>query len=206
MNKLFAVLSVCVTGLFMAINAQAQTTTIIGTGENTTVVPTNTDWNLSKVFSGQGWQQGAKDFISFAEGTTNHGLIQIEAGALVGESSHDVGGFVSAYLPINSTNSLFGAGFGVAYLNHNFYDATLNARLGDTFALPIVRWPVYAYIESGGGYNISRSEAVAQAFAGVSLPIPITQSSTLTLGAAVGRISDVAENVLALGGSWTWKF
>ncbi|HEX3855947.1 MAG TPA: hypothetical protein VHY30_01480, partial [Verrucomicrobiae bacterium] len=95
---------------------------------------------------------------------------------------------------------------GVAYLDHNFYDATLNARVGDEFNLPFIHIPLYAYIESGGGYNLSKSEVIAQAFSGATLKIPITQNQTLTIGGAVGTISDYSGNIYAAAISYTFKW
>ncbi len=189
-------------GFLFASSASAQTNLT----QVPNLLPTNAPtFTLSGLLSG-GWSQAGKDAVSFIEGTTNSGVIQIEAGALIGEKTHDVGGFVDVMLPVGGTNSLFGAGFGLAFYNNEFYDATLNARLGDTFQVPLLKIPVYAYLESGGGYNISRQEMMAQAFTGLTLPIPITANQTFTIGGAIGTISDLNENVLAIGCSYRLTF
>jgi len=202
MKKLFLLVFAFVFALAAAVRAQDNPVPNLLTNAPVTPPP----FTVAGLFSAGGWAQAGKDAVYFIENTTNNGIIQVEAGALVGQKTHDVGGFVDVMLPVGGTNSVFGAGFGVAYLNHNFYDATINARLGGTTTLPFLRLPLYTYIESGGGYNLSQNVAIAQAFAGFTLPIPITETQTLTLGAAIGHISDVSENVIALGGSYTWKF
>lgn len=157
-----------------------------------------------------GWYHALNDGAAFVENTPlTNSILQVEAGVLRGTTSHDIGGFVDVMLPIGGdgpTNSLFGAGFGMAYYNHNFYDATLNARLGGTMTLPVIRMPVYTYIESGGGWNLSQNRAVAQAFAGFTIPWQINDHWTITGGMAVGTVSDLGETVEAIGGSATYHF
>ena len=181
------------------------------TNQVTNLLPTNGPaFTVAGLFSGglgAGLQRGGQDLVSFIENTsTTNGILTAEAGALYAESTKKVGGFLDAYLPVGGTNSAFGAGFGLAYLDGNFYDATLNARLGDTFTLPFIKVPLYAYVESGGGYNLSKMEIISQAFTGALFKIPITTSQTLTLGGAVGTISDYAGNIYALGASYTFTW
>lgn len=157
-----------------------------------------------------GWGVAAGQFVGFVEGTTNAAMITVESGALVGEPPGNphrtVGGFINVYLPVGGTNSNFGAGFGIAYFNGDAYSATLSARLGKQYSLPIIPIPVYAYVESGGGYDLGRCQAIAQAFAGALLPITISLKWDASVGAAAGTISDFNGNVLAFGGSVTYHF
>jgi hypothetical protein len=184
--------------------ASAQTNTVASVPNLITNAP---GFTLASLFSGgfgAGLQQGAQDLISFVEKTpTTNGVLTLEGGALYATSTKKVGGFFDAYLPVGGTNSVFGAGFGLAYLDGNFYDATINARLGDQITIPFINVPLYAYVESGGGYNLGKMEIMSQAFTGALFKIPITSNSTLTLGGAIGSISDYSGNIYALGGSYT---
>ncbi|HEX3889431.1 MAG TPA: hypothetical protein VHX90_01155, partial [Verrucomicrobiae bacterium] len=151
----------------LASAARAQTNPpLVSTGPEIPVLysppaPTNS-FTLASLFTGnfgKDVEHVGQDAVSFVEQTgTSNGIVTVEAGALFAEHTKSIGGFLDAYLPVGGTNSIFGAGFGVAYLDHNFYDATLNARVGDEFNLPFIHIPLYAYIESGGGYNLSKSE------------------------------------------------
>jgi hypothetical protein len=154
-----------------------------------------------------GWGTAVSEDLAFLENVpVTNAIVQIEAGALRGQTTHQIGGFVNVMLPVGGTNSLFGAGVGVAYYNHNFYNATLNARLGDTISTPFVHVPVYVYVESGGGYDISQNKAIAQAFSGATITYNISSKWTITGGIAVGTVSDLNELVEAFGGSITYHF
>ena len=65
---------------------------------------------------------------------------------------------------------------------------------------------MYAYASAGGGYNIGKGAAIAEAFAGGLINIPITTTQDLTIGAAAGTISDIQGTVLGIGASYTWNF
>jgi hypothetical protein len=152
------------------------------------------------------WGSIAEQDLDYIEGRTNAAQIQVEAFGLRGTSTHEWGFGVNAYVPVGGTNSLFGAGIGFAYYDHNAYSTTLNAKLGGTLSLPVVKVPVYTYIESGGGYDISKNEAIAQAFAGFSINYQINTNWTATAGAAIGTVSDVPGEIEAFGGSVTRTF
>src|SRR5579859_6441151 len=133
--------------LTTALTATAQTNTNIVTATTTNtatnqvpnLLPAPTSFTLTGLFSGNsGLQQALTGAVQFIEHTTNHSVVTIETGALYSTQSKTVGGFLDCYLPVGGTNSVLGAGFGLAYLDQNFYDATLNARLGDTFDLPFI--------------------------------------------------------------------
>ena len=191
----------------LAARAQTNTPTVTATNQVPNLLTTPAPFTLTSLFSGTaGLQQTLKDAVNFIEHTTNNGLVTVESGALYATKTRTVGGFLDCYLPVGGTNSVLGAGFGLAYLDQNFYDATLNARLGDTFNVPFINLPVYAYVESGGGYNLSKNEVISQAFGGLLFKLPVTTAQTVTLGAAIGAISDEPGNIWALGGSYTWTF
>ena len=158
-------------------------------------------------------EKGVGDGIAFIEGVSNgYARVGIEGGYLQTKSQGS-GAFANVYFPLSGTNQVFGAGFGVAYLNHNWYDGTVNARLGDqvnVFGLQKFL-PLYAYIESGMGYNFATRQAVAQAFAGASLHYSLYRTHAgntfdVTAGYAQGTISDIRGNVWSAGGSiaFTW--
>ncbi len=158
--------------------------------------------------------KGFSDGLAFLEGNTNgFARVTLEAGYL--KTPHSgAGGFMDCYFPLSGTNNVLGAGFGIAYINGNWYDATLGARLGDEIPLPLgLRkiFPLYGYVESGGGYNFGSSTAIAQAFTGASLHYSLYRTATgntvdFTIGYALGTISDVPGITKAVGGSVTFNF
>jgi len=196
-------------------NAQTLSNTNPITGEVTTVTDqsgTFAGWfqnNTNGIWGSIG--KGVSDFASFIEGTTNNARITIEGGVLYADSLKEWGYFANIYFPLSGTNNVLGAGFGAAYLNNDWYDATLNARLGSNIPLPYGLdhyIPLYGYIESGGGYNFQTRQGIAQAFTGATLHWPIARNRRggtwdITIGGAVGTISDIKGNVKAAGGSLT---
>lgn len=161
--------------------------------------------------------KGAGDALAFIEGNTNGwARICIEAGYL---RAHDKGngGFLNLLIPLSGTNNILGAGFGIAYIDRHWYDATLSARLGANIPIKIGSidlssyLPLYAYTEAGGGYNFGTSQTIAQSFAGASLHYILVRLKSgntvdLTAGIADGVISDVPGNTFAAGGSVTFSF
>ena len=158
--------------------------------------------------------KGVNDGLAFAEGNTNgFARVSLEGYYLITEHNGNGGG-ANFYIPLSGTNNILGAGFGIGYLNHDWYDATLNARLGDSIPLPLglnKYLPLFAYFESGGGYNFSSKQGIAQAFGGASLHYSLFRTRAgntfdFTAGYAIGTISDIRGNVKAPGGSFTWTF
>ena len=158
--------------------------------------------------------KGVGDGLAYLQGNTNgFARITLEGYYLITENNGNGGG-ANFYIPVSGTNNILGAGFGVAYLNHAWYDATLNARLGDAIPLPLGLakfFPLYAYIESGGGYNFSTKQGIAQAFTGATVHYSLFRTAKgntfdFTLGYAIGTISDIHGNVKAPGGSFTWTW
>lgn len=190
--------------LLAAVTTQAQTNQITNL-----MPPVTNSISLGGLLTGGSWPvigQGIENGISFLEGTTNSGLIQVEGGGLYATSIKKYGGFANVYFPIGSTNSIFGAGFGFAYIDQNFYNGTVNGRIGSALASSGVLRLVYAYAESGGGINMSTHTAMAQAFAGALIDLPITKTFTWTAGGAIGTISDVPGNIYAFGTSVVFHF
>lgn len=188
-----------------AVKAQQSTISdpVAGATEASTT-DTNSGWTLLGLFQGNVGSNllaTLKTGVGDIENAPTNPIITIEAGALYGERTHAMGGFLNVYVPIGGTNSLFGAGIGLAYFQHDLYDTTVNGRIGDTIPLPIVHWPLYVYGEAGGGYNFATGRAIAQAFTGALFKIPLSKKVTITLGAAYGTISDYDGQVLAAGGS-----
>jgi hypothetical protein len=210
---------VCAMGCFTQAFAQTDVTTNASGG--TTTVTGDQAGTLAGFFgsgSTNGFfasaYKGAGDALAFVEGNTN-GWARVSLEGYFLKTKHQGnGGGVNFFIPLSGTNNILGAGFGIAYLNHDWYDATLNARLGDSIPLPLglqKYFPLYAYIESGGGYNFASKAGIAQAFTGGTLHYAIYRTHAgntldLTGGAAIGTISDISGNVTAFGGSlsWTW--
>ena len=159
--------------------------------------------------------KGASDALAFVEGNTNGWARLCVEGGYLRAKTEGNGGFFNVLAPLSGTNNILGAGFGIAYLNGNWYDATLNARLGVTIPIKIGSvdlspyLPLYVYNESGGGYNFGTHQAIAQSFAGASLHYILYRTKSdntvdLTFGAATGVISDINGTVIAIGGSITF--
>lgn len=129
-------------------------------------------------------------------------VVIVEAGALY-HRDLGVGGFADVQFPITDQLS---AGFAVAYLDGQFYDAALSIKAGTTINIPWIKLPVYAYVETGPGYNLSKGEVIAQSFAGAIVKFDISSKWVVTVGGAVGNISDVSGAVLAGGASLSYKF
>jgi hypothetical protein len=94
------------------------------------------------------------------------------------------GGLVDAVYPINAN---MGVGFGVAYLDHNFYDTTINFNLGTTWNIPVIGH-VYTWVESGPAINLHDKTPLAQSFAGVTKDITISAWHVYATG-GIGNIS-----------------
>ena len=164
--------------------------------------------------------KGTSDFLAFVEGVTN-GFARVSLEGYYLTTKHQGnGGGANFYVPLSGTNNILGAGFGIGYLDHNWYDATLNARLGDSIPLPMGLQKYFplspGYVESGVAmaYNFwhqHRAAVVAQAFTGASLHYALFRTAKgntfdVTAGYAIGTISDITGNVQAFGGSATWTF
>ena len=187
-------------GMTLTTNSQAGTLAGFFTG--------STNGTVASIYKGAG------DALAFVEGVTNGFARVTVEGYFLKTKSQGNGGGGNFYIPVSGTNNILGAGFGIAYLNHDWYDATLNARLGSAITLPLGLskiFPVYAYVESGGGYNFGTKGGIAQAFTGATVHYSLFRTAAgntidLTGGGAVGTISDIHGNVTAFGGSLTWTF
>lgn len=227
--KSFNCLIVCLALFELTPPAEAQTSVItdpIPGAVHSTATPSTQDGTLAGFFALGGGDasstngifagayKGASDALAYVEGVTN-GFARVSLEGYYLTTKHQGnGGGANFYVPLSGTNNILGAGFGIGYLNHQWYDATLNARLGDSIPLPMglqKYFPLYGYVESGGGYNFGTRSAVAQAFTGASLHYALFRTAKgntfdVTAGYAVGTISDITGNVQAFGGSATWTF
>lgn len=148
--------------------------------------------------------QLGKDFLSWFKDNKaffENKTVGVEVGALYNKSK-GIGAFADVQFPITDQLS---AGFAAAYLGGELYDAALSVKLGTTLNIPIIKLPVYAYVESGPGYNLSKSEVIAQSFAGGIIKFNISTRWSATAGLAVGNITDLAGPVYAGGFSFTFK-
>jgi hypothetical protein len=227
-RSLFFVAALLAIASVFSCAAHAQTTTTNASGGTTTISnpvdQAGTVFGLLGLGSAstnstlQAAGKGLSDAFAFVEGNTNGwARISLEGGYL--RTQHQgSGGFFNLLIPLSGTNNVLGTGFGIAYINGNWYDATLSARLGSNIPLKLGNtidlsqiFPLYVYAESGGGYNFGTRTGIAQAFGGASLHYILMRTSAgntwdLTVGYAVGTISDVTGNVTAIGGSLTFSF
>jgi hypothetical protein len=216
-TKILVILSAC--ALVMAGGAAtAQETTVTNAIPNN---PLNQKGTLAGFFGGGSTNgiftsiyKGAGDGLAYIEGVSN-GFARVSLEGYYLTTKHQGnGGGANFYVPVSGTNNILGVGFGIGYLNHDWYDATLNARLGDAIPLPMglqKYFPLYGYVESGGGYNFATKGAIAQAFTGASLHYSLFRTKAgntfdFTGGYAIGTISDISGNVNAYGGSFTWTW
>jgi len=195
-----------------ASKAQTAVTTTNASGGVTTVSNLSTN-NFLSLLGAAGESVGGS-VLNFLESNSTNKTITVESGALHYGSKYtkDFGGFVDVQFPSNGTNSILSTGFGLAYLNHEFYDASLNVRLGANVPIPFLtntNTTLYVYGESGPELNLSniaKGSIGAQSFAGAIYKWSISTSSYITVGAAIGSISDISGAIVALGGSYTWTF
>lgn len=181
----------------LAANAQTNTT-----GTNSLAGITNTLSNLglgSNVVNGVGFVANS---LLDAQPYVKNGGILFEAGALKIGSSY--GAYADIQLPLN-TNSwqiTYGTVFG--YISNRLYSATLNVTLGTQVSipgatnLPVVGkyvQPLYAFAESGPGYNFQAHQVVAQYFAGVKYLQPVGTNWGIGASYALGGISDLSNKV-----------
>ena len=125
----------------------------------------------------------------------NRGWI-FEAGALLNNGK--VGGFADIQYP---TDDQISVGFGFAYLDKNFYDASISARLGKTIDMSFLG-DLYIYLESGPAINLEHLDQIlAQSFAGLLYKVDVTKHLTFTAGGAVGQITTIHGGIIAVGGS-----
>lgn len=225
MKKLFPIIGLC---LLLAAVSHAQSVpngSTVASAPGFPSVTNNQSGTIFGIFTGPGstngfWastEKGVSDAFAFVEGNTNGwARICLEGGYLRAADKGN-GGFFNLLIPLSGTNNVLGAGFGIAYIDRNWYDATLSARLGANIPIKIGSidlspyLPLYVYTEGGGGYNFGTRQAIAQSFAGFSLHYILLRTKSgntvdLTAGAAAGKISDVNGTTEAFGGSVTFSF
>lgn len=122
-----------------------------------------------------------------------------EAGVLKNRDKY--GGFADVQVPIANQASI---GFGGAFLDGDFYDASISFRTGTTWKVPLLG-DVYQYIGSGPGWNFQKQHAILYTFTGAIWKHDFAKF-TLSAGGAIGSISDRAGPVIAAGMSGSLKF
>lgn len=136
-----------------------------------------------------------------AEPYVKNGGILFEAGALKLGSSW--GAFADIQLPINTNSWQLTYGTCIGYISNRVYSATLNVTIGTQVSIPgatnlpfIGKYiqPVYAFAESGPGYNFQAHQVVAQYMGGFKYAQPIGDY-TVGVSYALGGISDLGNKL-----------
>jgi hypothetical protein len=154
----------------MAVHAQTNTNTLGSTNGNS-LLP-------------GGFGTLASDFGNFFADATNYFGKGLRVGSYALYNQHQLGVLVDASYPINNN---MGVGFGVAYLDHTFYDTTINLNIGTTWKVPLIG-NVYSWIESGPAYDLHNHQMLAQSFLGVTKDISFSTWHIFATG-GVGNIS-----------------
>ena len=115
-----------------------------------------------------------------------NGSLMAGGGALI--NNKKVGAFADVTLWSLTTNNQVAIGFAAAYLNGNFYDASLNLKAGTTWTVPVLG-SFYTQILSGPGYNFKQHHAMAENFVIVHRKFTIG-TWLLDPFAGVGNLSD----------------
>lgn len=167
MKKLIALIT-----LMASLTLQAQTT-----------LPAPVGTNSTSLLPG-GFGQLANDFGAFFTDATNYFGKGLRVGSYGLYNQAKWGGLVTAMYPINNNLS---AGFGVAYLDHTFYDTSLGIQYGATWKAPLIG-SIYTWVESGPAFDLHNHQALAQSFAGVTKDIKVSDWHLFVTG-GVGNIS-----------------
>ena len=117
---------------------------------------------------------------------TNH-LITIESEPIV--SQGHIGGMLDLQVPTTSNLSLGG---GVAYIHDNWYVQALSAKLGTSYTIPYINFPVYMYAESGPSYGFKDNNIGALSLAGAIHTWDINSKLKFIVGGQFGNETEVA--------------
>jgi len=131
-----------------------------------------------------GFGQLANDFGAFFKDATNYFGKGLRVGSYALYNQHQVGALVDVVYPINNN---MGVGFGVAYLDHTFYDTTINWNVGTTWSAPLVG-KIYTWAETGPYLDLHSHAVGAQSFVGLTKDISISSWHIFASG-GVGNIS-----------------
>lgn len=142
-----------------------------------------------------------------------NGNVLLEGGALKMGSKY--GGFLDIQFPVNTNSWQMTYGTAIGYISNRVYSATLNVTLGTQVSVPgatnlpfIGKYvqPLYAYAESGPGYNFASHQVIAQYFAGVKYIQPISMKFNLGVSYGIGGISDISQKLQEFGLIGTYAF
>lgn len=95
------------------------------------------------------------------------------------------GAFIDAQYPLSDNLSV---GFGIAYLDHAFYDASISVNYGTTWKVPLIG-SVYSWVESGPAYNLHSHQLIGQSFAGITKDVRLGATTDLFITGGVGNIT-----------------
>ena len=118
-----------------------------------------------------------------------------------------IGGFLDASVPVTQQSAI---GFGGAYIGNQWFDATVNLKLGTTFQYPLVG-KVYNFVASGPDWAFHSKYGLqtgvgAYNFAGVEKTWDLSKKWNLTVGFAVGDISQLPGLTYAGGVQLNFKY
>lgn len=153
-----------------------------------------------------GISQIASDFGAFLTDAKpyfgTNGNTQIGAGVLY--SDKKFGGFADITVISLATNDQVTIGFATAYLDGEWYDASLSLKAGTTWNAPVIG-PIYTSVESGPGYNFHAGHVISQNFAMLTKAWTIGKVD-FSLFAGAGIISDRAGIADVFGANFNVKF
>lgn len=114
--------------------------------------------------------------------------VTIDVGGLY--SDKKFGGLLDVHTPLPlGTNGQVSAGVSVAYLDGQFYSATLSIKGGTTVKVPVIG-DVFMWSETGPGLNMHSGAVISQTFAGGTKGFDIYKGFWLYVSAFAGDISD----------------
>lgn len=130
----------------------------------------------------------AWNFFQDAQPYFTNQTLRLESGPLYNNGHW--GGTVNLLVPVTSGGQV-AIGFGGAYLNGSWYDASLGVNLGTTWKVPVLGY-VYSWVETGPAYNFRQKHALAQNFVGATKKWDLYKGIGISLSGMVGNISDLS--------------
>lgn len=179
----------------------------LSTNANVTVTTsTVTPTNISQLL---GFSPSFQQLLSDATGVFNdvspyitNDIVQIDTGILYNRAAKggNLGAFADVNVPVSQQANV---GFGGAYLDNTWLDATINIKLGTTFNWPVVG-KVYAWVASGPDYNFKEKQIGAYDFAGLFKTWDIYHNAggvgwNIGLNGGIGDISSFPGTCYLLG-------
>lgn len=155
---------------------------------STALAQTNTQTTLLGDF-----KQLGSDALNTLKGQDFNDGIDIEAFGIY--HNGDFGGGLA--VSTAHTNSPLNMGFAIAAMQNatskkaDFYDASLSLQLGEQVTIPVLKVPVYLYIESGPALNLHNPSAVLeQSIAGAKYIHRFSNGMVFSAGGGVGHNSE----------------